>query len=97
MTQWIVEQKPINTNEHREGVLLNACRHIGHRQERTKRHLARVVHDFVSEDTRSHFRGTSIAANQYITPKRLPVREPCYGVSGVLRETFKAMVEEYGI
>jgi hypothetical protein len=97
MAQWIVKQKPIDTNEHREGVPLNACRHVGHRQERTKCHLACVVHGFISEDTRSYFRGTSIAADQYITPKRPPVREPCYGISGILRETFKAMVEEYAI
>jgi hypothetical protein len=97
MTQWIVEKKTINADEHCKGVLLNTCRHIGHRQERTKRHLTCVVHDHVSEDTGSYFGGASVAADQDITHIRLPVREPRYEILGVLRESLKAVAEEQAI
>ena len=44
-------QRPVMTNEHGIRNFHDAGRHICHRQKRTKRDLARVVHRFISEDT----------------------------------------------
>src|SRR5215475_9550536 len=78
-------------------MLLNGCRHVGHRHERTKRHLTCVVHDFVSEDTGSYLGSASVAADQDIACKCVPVRELRCETLGALRESLKAMIEEHAI
>src|ERR1700679_597654 len=51
MAQWVMQQVPVDANEHCVRNLHDAGRHIRYRQKRTKRDLAGVVDDFVSEET----------------------------------------------
>ena len=97
VSQGVMEQRPVKTNEHGIRNLRDAGRHFRHRQERTKCDLTCVVHHFISEDTGSYFRGTAVTTNQDITCICFPVCERRHNMIRTLRESLETMVEEHAI
>src|SRR5580704_11025648 len=63
VSQWIMEQRPVKTNEHGIRNLRDAGRHTRHGQKRAKCDLACVVHHFISENTGPYLRGTTVTTN----------------------------------
>src|SRR5262249_33377024 len=85
MTQRIMEKIPIGADEHCKGIIFNAVGHMRHRHKSTKCHLARILHDFVSEDTSAYLRGVAVTSDQYIANECLTVCEPRHDLLRVPR------------
>src|ERR1700684_764812 len=90
----VVQQGPVDSNEHGVRNLLDAARHIGHRQKRTKRDLAGVIDDFISEDTGPYLGGAAVTAYQNIACVCLSASERHDDVFVILLQRLKTVIEK---
>src|ERR1700733_14558616 len=94
MAQRIMQQGPVGSNEHGVRNLHDAGRHIRDRQKRSKRDLAGVVDNFVTEDTGPDGGGPAVAAYQNVACTRLSVGELRDDLFVILLQRLKAVIEK---
>src|ERR1700733_3548067 len=94
VAQRVMQQVPVDSNEHGVRSFHDADGHIRHRQKRTKRDLAGVVDVFIAEETSPYLGGAAVTAYQNIACACLSVSERCGDVFVILLQRLKAVIKK---